>query len=518
MTINFADARQWLEQGKSFSFMGNKFALDGIKMRVAKVFFPSIQENTVKELAKIAHENTDFATKLISVHGKKYSPILVELDRQIHSDHKYQVAENIDDFTRWSRWGFGKEFFSKHYDFVRFLLDTPLGSQMKLFNSDDFVHDGRMVSIVENEPAILVEGTLTKFSDLKKRFKVGQFRGENVIITTTKPVQVYTYLENGQGLQPHHPYVSNTPTAVARLTENAFQRTMESAQKFYPNPVDTKEYPHILQIVSSEIDGMNTNLTNLLTKPKHPWIRVILGHDVEHLKRGDIIDVGFGWTKQSVLPGMTSKGRFRCMDLWNYKSAKKRVVTNIPIERETAVKLRALVQEHQANAIQLGQELGFNLFRHNCTSFLNAVGCIVPNSNFETRIELKELIAKVSPDWLRKIGSIMMTGANTVINATSKLPRFITFPLEKIRDVFLRVLDFILAIPINLFAYLTGGALGKEAPTFEKGRVVGPQVLRTSLNKFYYYLPGMLQLWQRKKDSTVYFEKPGTLAVAPPVS
>ena len=444
---------------------------------------------------------------------KKYHYLLEKLDRDIHKNNQYKIAKNIDDFARWKRWGFDHKLFSDHYDFARFLLDTPLGSQMKLFA------DRGIIKMIDDEPAIQIDGEWTKFSDFRNRFKVDSYNGEKVLVRSDdspKSGLVYTFLDNGKGFQDHHPYLTDRSVAVAHLTDDEFQRTMETAQKFYDDAEYSKDFPHIVQIVSSEIDGMNTNFSNLILKPKHPWIRIILGKDMNGFKKGDVFDGGFGWTKKANLPGVASTGRFRLMDLWNYQPAKRRVVTNVPISDETLLELKAEILKHQRESIQLGRQLGFNLFRHNCTSFINRVGGIIPDLNMQTRIELKDLLHKVSPSWLQSIGTFATTSYRKAHDfgdrVTGALPAFIRIPARAIDRFVRRIFDFLFALPINLFTYVTGGMLGEKRRGFEEP--VGPQKVRTSLKDFYYYVPGILQEWQKQQKSTVIFENPKTFAVA----
>lgn len=495
-----------MDQNIPFSFRNNICVPDNYKIRLAKLLFPSIEQNLVRKLARMAFESQDqaFAVKVLEKFGKKHAKALEVLDRKTHADHAYQLEKNQKDFARWKRWGFSPDLFHKHYEFVRFLLDTPLGSQMKLF-----VHD-QIITLVDDEPAILIEGEYKKFSFFKDQFHVDSFKGENVLVGADG--FVYTYLENGKGLQQHHPYLCDKPIAVARLTDEMFNKTMEAAQKFYDKPVSTEEFPHILQIVSSEAEGINTHFTNTLLNAKHPWIRIILGKDMGEHKKGDVFDVGFGWAQKPLLPGINITGRFRCMDLWNYQSAKRRIVTNIPITAENVIQLNQLVMEHQRASTQLGHQLGFNLFRHNCTAFINAVGKVVPSVGLETRIELKDLVVKVSPEWLKSVGRFGIAGYRKVKGVLDELPAFIRVPARKIAEIVRRIIDFIVAIPVNVFTYLTGGALGEKNPGFDRN--VEPQLLRTQLKDFYYYLPGVLQEWQKRQKSTVYFDKPTTLAVA----
>lgn len=531
MTINFQEAAVLLKQNQSVSYDAEKrtFTKDGFWLRFAKVFKPSIQERMVSEIAKVSISmGAEFSKQILTSYGKKYAHLLDKLDRDIHNDHQYQVAKNVDDFARWKRWGFDPELFSEHYEFARFLLDTPLGSQMKLFADRTFrmVNNERVpqniIEMKDREPAILVDGVLTKFSDFKNRFEVVSDRGEKVLrlITdkTPDPKLVYTYLDNGQGLQKHNPYGCTEPVAVGHLENDEFERTMKSAQEFYADKKFSKDFPHIIQLVSSEVEGVNTNFSNLLLKPKHPWIRIIIGQDQNGFKKGDVFDGGFGWTRKSMLPGIASTGRFRVMDVWNYQSAKNRIVTNIPISDETCKKLKAEIMSLQREAIELGRELGFNLFRHNCTSFINRVGKFIPGL-VDTRTTITSLIYQVSPNWFQSICDVVESGYKGTRalgeRVTNAMPSFISVPAKLINRFVHRVFDILLSLPINLFTWLTGGMLGQKKRGFEEP--VGPQGVRTSLKDFYYYLPGVLQQWQRKQKSTVIFAKPTTFAVAPPV-
>jgi hypothetical protein len=516
MTADFNVAAGWLKQNISVSYDADAkiFSQDNYKMRLAKILYPSIQDEMVQEIAKIAlSAGNEFSEQVLSSYGKKYATHLEKLDRDIHPNRQYKIAKNVDDFSRWKRWGFDPTLFSEHYDFARFLLDTPLGSQMKLFAHRD------PIKMVKGEPAILVDGVLTRFSVFSKIFVVDTYGGEKMLVRKDESMKsglVYTFLGNGMGLQRHHPYHADRPIVVDKLTKDEFKSTMDIAQHFYEDPEFSRNFPHVLQIVSSELEGKDTNFSNLLLKPKHPWVRIIIGTDRNGFEKGDVFDGGFGWVKKSTLPGIASTGRFRCLDVWNYQSAKNRVVTNIPISDETLEALKKEILTHQLESIELGREMGFNLFRHNCTSFIDRVGNIVPGLEMEARVELKELLYRVSPNWMQSIGNTVVTAYEKLKDIGRKisnsLPKCIGAPARAVTHVVRRVFDFLVALPLNIFTYLTGGMLGQKKRGFEAP--VEPQGVRTSLKDFYYFIPGVLQNWQKRQKSTVIFAKPTTLAVA----
>ena len=127
-------------------------------------------------------------------------------------DERVLHSKNQEKLDKWVGYGFPKEVFFRFHDFTNWMERTLLTSQMKVTHHREF----NTVHIVGGEPAIYVtlpgedEPRLMGWRELDERFEVdteNEYRnlGE-VFIRDRETKQVFTYLDNGRGLEPHHPY------------------------------------------------------------------------------------------------------------------------------------------------------------------------------------------------------------------------------------------------------------------------------------------------------------------------
>lgn len=488
------------------------------------------------------NDNADLAKRLIGICVKKKVNLddVKMLDRKLHAqDHAFQIPENQRNFARWKKWHFDPQVFLDHYDFAKYLLDSPLGNQMKIYKEPFEIKGG--------VPGIKVEGEWMSFKDIQANFTIKfipKFHEKFMVDSVEEAV--YTFLDNGKGLQKHNPYTATTLAhPIAQLTDEEYERTLEVAQKFVhkgeegkkPNPDRT----FIFQIVSSYVnDSWYNNLMELLYRRKHPWIRVICGRDNEEFgtKKGQVFEIGFGWTKPSKLPAKTTKGRFRTEDLWNYNTkAVERVVTNIPITAEDAQgMLKYILNFHTKNIDHNSKsedKIAFNLWAQNCSAFVHYIAKVASVAA-PTKIFLTDLIKEISPDWIKAVGRTFAAVGSAVgsgINkATFWVPNIVKSPIKamivKVTAIVFGISGFFVAKPVEVVSVAAGGLAGEPGRAFtdnpEEEMLIGTRLSGFknffSLKRFYYHLPGVLQQWQREQPSTVIYKNPVKLSIVPPAS
>ncbi len=517
----------------------NQLVVKNFKKEPNKVI--EIGQEILNQLKQKGSETVrPLAEKFISlcVKNKINSAQVNVLDRYLHGqDHAFQIAENKANFARWQKWGFNPQVLIEHYDVAKYLLESPLGNQMKIFEDPIIMNN--------DKPGILVEGKWASFEDIMNHFEI-KFLPEykEKFMVHKESGTVYTFLGNGGGLQKHNPYTAETlDHPITRLTEEEFERTLAVAQKFVregetiPDPKRT----FVFQIVSSYVtDSQNNNAMELLYRKKHPWIRVICGRDNEEYgtKKGDVFEIGFGWSSPSKLPAKTTKGRFRTEDLWNYNTkAKKRVVTNIAITPEEAQGMFKYIMEFHKHNIRPGKKddkIAFNLWSQNCSAFVHYIAKQA-NIKVPTKIFLTDLIKRISPDWIKLVGRNIKAAALAVKSdvklIASLLPGLVTDPLvwasRTIQNMGLTIGSFVVSKPVEAISVAVGGAAGDSGRAFtdnaQEKKVLGPRLTATknffSLKRFFYHLPGILQEWQlEQKEATVVYQNPVKLSVVPPLA
>lgn len=418
-------------------------------------------------------------------------------------------------YKKWVSYGQDPEIFIKHADFCSYLEQTKLLSQLKIT---------REVATVQNgEPGLNVNGKWMSFSQLKDNFSLEHSSryNEKFFIHKTNRL-VYTILDNGKGLQPHHPYLTER-NAISIVNEEEYAQILGKAREF-TRPGETQETQKekeaersfVIQIVSSYIDGKDWNATELLYRRKHPWIRIIIGKDNPELgtKKGEVYEVGYGWKQKPLLPLIQTSGQFRSPDVWEYMPCQERVVTNIPISQEEANKIFQYTTNLHRDGVNLGRAIGFHILKQNCSAYISAlfsqIGIAVP-----TGISLPDLIGRITPDFLKsgwsKVTEMRRSIYNSVSNALDSHPhikRCYQAVSQSIRKVALKVFSAISHGFFYLLSLFVGEGFGKGGrPFVEK---------KTSIfDAYQIHLPGILQEWQRQQPSTVVYKNPIRLVIVP---
>ena len=532
----------WLDSGKSLSVQDGEFVKDSWRVRVKRFFDNTENTSRVSEVTELLLQKlsslepseervalADLGNKFIKRYSnsKDLQKTMIRVDRALleyRAEEGYFHPKNSNDFTKWKRYGFPEEVFHQYPEFVQYLLTTPLASQMKVTRDE--------ICVMDDEPKVLVESRWTSRDEIQERFScedAPDFNERFFVEKTTR--RVFTYLDNGEGLQPHHPFRDVQPKPISRLNDEDYDRTIEMARRFVrigEEGLTDAEHAELnedrnfsLQIVSSYVDGPDTNATELLQRRKHPWIRVVCGRDNPELgtQKGDVIEVGFGWSKKPFLPGIALTGRFRNEDLWNYQPAKERVVTNIAITPEEAREIYQYTMRYHADSLNLGRQIGFNLGEQNCSAFVHyavkAAGVEVP-----TQSTVNDIIKKVSPNWMKMI---WRGAANIKAKTYHRLPSPLKMVAEKVGRFVMKIIDFIFAPLSNFLLFLVGGAFGENGRAFveseQEDQEMQPplriQSMWVNLRNRKLHLPGILQEWQRKQPSTVIYQNPTKLSIVP---
>lgn len=536
--INLLEAKDWIADGSPVIYDQEKhaFVKGDWKERVHRFFSSDYHRQQVQRVVEvvqntlISNDSTIDASvqELWDVCVLKYqkSKGLRKVTRvadaiicQHRKDLEFSEKGNQASFAKWTKYGHDPAVFREFPEFAQFMFDSNLISQMKV--TRDALH------MESGEPHLMVEGKWMKWDDVLDQFTFKRSKRYNeVFILRKSDSEVFTYLDNGKGLQLHHPYQTKKLTPISTVTDEELEALQDKAALFERNDGEdgSPDRPFILQIVTSYVKGPNTNFHENVVKRKHPYLRIIIGKDNHDLgtKKGEVYEVGYGWKKRPFVPFMLATGQFRSPDLWEYMPCEERVVTNIPVSQEEAHNVFAFTQKYHNESINLGHEIGFHLGRQNCSVYVREAarkaGIELP-----TEIKVTTAIAKVSPEWMKTIGRGALEAAKKVKTCAYKaiqiLPEWFKNPLIKgyraVAAIAKKVAQVVVAFLFNPFRILLGDGLGKKARGFEEERDVKP-----SMQKLHSYftipkinLPGVLQEWQREQLSTEIHKQPRQFAI-----
>jgi len=528
-----ADTRV-LQRTKSLSVIRDRLIADRFSKRVRKFFDCSYsKKQTLKVIDyvqnKIVHcpDNQDvkkalvnFGNKVISIFfsNSTVRKAILVLDRAlalIRVDHNFLLSENKKLCKKWESYGFKKELFYKHSEFSNFLMASPLASQMKITN------DG--VREINSEPAILVEGTWTKFSDLKNRFFYKYSPKYNeIFIFEKKTNQVFTYLPNKSGLCLHHPYL-HAFKPVGKLTRAEYNKVLVEAQKFGRDyKLGKSKYKHILQIVTSQTPEGPCfyNRSNLASffRTKHPYFRIIDANTKE------VYILGYGLWRRSAYNFLTNFiGRFRSLDVWEYKKCKQKHVTNIAIADEEIKRFFYYCKKFINDDINFGRKIAFNFMKQNCTSFIKEAIEYALKEKIITDLGIDEIIYYIAPDFLRRVGAYIKNSVLSIkIKMISVFPTFIKTSMGYLAILVHKFWKAFVALGLSIIASFLGairGVRGRKLKNPDKQIHLYPPLQNIfnwfNYSSFKFDMPGKLFLWQLKQKSTVTFKNPRTLTIVP---
>ncbi|MBS0625303.1 MAG: hypothetical protein JSS32_04565 [Verrucomicrobia bacterium] len=448
-------------------------------------------------------------------------PIFREFDRALapyRARLEYHFPENAKEFAKWQKGRLNEQVFQEFPHFVQFLKDSKILNQIKASRDQ--------IQIIEREPAILVEERWVKKEQIYTRFKIEHSEKFNQTFLMEKSTgRVFTYLDNGRGLQPHHPALTPFDRPISVLQPDDYQKIKACAEKFQrtDDPSPEAERPHVIQIVSSKVKGPNTNLHNLAFNAKHPWFRTI-----ENLgDKAEVYDVGF-YGEHSALPLTSSSGSFRSPDSWEFLPAEERVVTNIPVSQDELNRFKAYVRLYHNESQNLGRPIGFSFDKNNCTAFVKTALEII-NIDVPTKLHLHEAVWEFMPDSVQRaltsVGESWKSAKQAIKRNCNCKFVLITFKVcEKVWQAVKAALKTIIAFFLNPIRACLGSASGRRAIQFrahnDEPAEAAPPLWNWknyfSLASYNFHLPGKLQRWQREQPSTFVVQDPIRLTIVPP--
>lgn len=519
-------------RSKSFSLKEDKFISDDFNAKLKKRFNLKYSKNEALKIINYVLEKIKFsinfqelkrptialANRVIRLFSNMASikTNLLILDRallQIKLHKNFILKENSILFQKWQNYGLKEELFYEYPNFSDFMMRSTLASQMKI-TSDN-------IKIIDNEPAILVEGKWTKFLEIENRFsyKYSAFYKE-IFIFEKSTNEVFSYLPNSRGLQKFHPYL-NAFDEVGKIQNNEYKNALKEALKFERNYLENKsKYKHILQIVTSKEKSRSNILKDSnfseFASYQHPFIRFIDGDS----KKVNILGYNLGFkARLNILK--TFLGKFRSLDIWEYKSCDKKIVTNIALTDNEKEKFFNFCKKFINDDIKFGKKIAFHYMRQNCTSFVKNALEYATNEKISAELYLHELIYYLAPEILRKLSLFIKQSIHSLKNLTLKIfPKFVeksvNFLIAKIQDIF----NAIIAFSISIFASFLGAFSGNVARRLnnpESNQKFYPP-LSKFLNWFNYSnykidFPSKLVFWQLKQKSTIIFDRPKKLRI-----
>lgn len=554
---NPTQAIEWLSQGNNIGLKDGTFFCHDWQYKVSTIFHRKEQQKEVQKIVNFIKENLNTASieqkqvwlKLSDIVIKKYArngnvgKIVALFDREI-ATQKNEVAfshpKHVAAFQKWKNNDMSEALYQKHPEFCTFLESSGLLSQIKVTRSEGEAQV--RPKEIDGEAALFVDGEWMKWPQLKNDFEVvySPTYQENFIVKK-ETREVFTYLDNGKGLQPHHPYLTEL-SPISKLNEEEYQNVLKKAHCFIrPDEMELTEVeraqrnenrPFVIQIVSSLIDGSNVKASQLY-RSKHAYLRLVVGKDNPQLKisKGDVYGIGYRTKHKIHLPLTSSQGQFRSPDSYEYKMSKEQVVTNIPVSKEEARAFYKYTQGYFRDSTNLGKAIGFHFVKQNCTSYvrksLQAAGIQVP-----TEIAVNDLLWEIAPNWILSIGKFLKKAkeqasvgfAHCITFLPSSIKKGYHFIAAKVKDLTLKLFDAIAAVSLIPLKAVLGDGLGNGGVAFaspgenKKNKIV-PQLKNWKtwfqISNYKFNLPFVLQNWQREQASTFIFERPIKLAIVP---
>lgn len=517
-----------------------------VKEKLKRFFSPSYDKQEIQAVADYLFKNLrnpETADSFLPLadafviryrntfNGKKISQIFDRSLAQYRMHKHFLHPVNLASFEKWKLYGQNPSLYLRHPEFCSFIETSGLLRQIKV--THDFFEE------IEGEAAIKVNGDWMKWTDFKNNFKAIFSKRYNETLVVHQDHQVYTYLDNGKGLQPHHPFLSqDTPTSL--LSDWEYRKVLKKAQIFVRPGEESlskekieslnKERTFVLQLVTSYVKGSKTRFNELLNNPKHPFVRLIIGENGQNGLKGEVYEVGYGWKSKVTIPLIFTHGRFRSPDVWEYIPSEEKIVTNIAVTPQEAQAFNHYVSEYHRSEVNIGNPVSFHLSQQNCSTFVRAA-LSSANIQVPTEITLEKLLIKITPVWMENIAHFCKIFASTAVSLVKhiigKLPQSVKNPLHraanKVKEISRKAIAMLTAaffLPLKL---ALGDALGKSGRAFvpagSRPETIDPSIKNFrrwfSLSNYSVNLPGILQKWQRSQASTEIYKNPVKLCIVP---
>lgn len=527
----------------------NKFHFNnGILDKIRHFFNPKDYAAEVRQIVTLAttalkgaegddrKELIEIADAYIIQHGsqKKVAKILKAFDRQLHGYRDtpyYTHPDNKSQFNKWTRASQPEEIFHQFPKFAEFLHGSKLLSQIKTTRDS--------LQMRGDEPAMLVEGEWMRASQVMAKFHIENSPTYQTQFVTDSTGQVYTYLDNGLGLQKYHPYQTIGSVPISTLREEQIGIVREKANQFIRSEEKdltqeernekNSERPFVLQLVTSYTNRGTSNFAETVRNARHAYVRIVAGKELPeyNVKKGDVFEFGFGWKSEVLLPFAATQGLLCSPDPWEYMTCDKRYVTCVPINANEAAAAFEFALRQQRKQVQLGQEIGFQLAQQNCTVFDRKIAELT-NIAIPTEIQLKPLLYRILPDVIKTVGSKIAAYTKSGWSFAKRTIRTYTpgpvgnwtiCTINKIYKIFAEMADALTAFSLLPIRTLLGGTVGEGGASFEEGEtIIAPSRNPRNwfrLSSYSYNLPVMMQEWQKEQPSTFVVDNPVRLTIVP---
>lgn len=553
---NYQNAAKWLSSKSSVTLKEGNFVKDRWNVKVKKFFSPKFRRAEKKKVIAYLREKIT-ATKnlpaeqragivalgnafiLKNKKSKKVHKSLLKLDHLMGKIRKtkgdrYLMKTNILQLKKWKRNGQDENIFQNHYDFIKYAFDTPLASQIKV-TRDVIAENAKGEVVIPVELQRIEKDTLVReqkampFHEFKLQFSCVEDKTNKERVFVDHSGNIHTYLDTDKGMVMHDAYQAALvpPQAISNISQEEYKRTLGVARKFVrkgekdPSKNNNKR-DYILQVVTSYVDSkhnnpLTENFKELLTRRKHPYIRIIT-------PEGNVYEVGF-YKNKSVFPLSIGSGQFRSPDKYEYLKVDERVVTNIAIDSEEKDSFYQYVSSYQ-NLIRLGKKPAFHWLRQNCSVFVRGIVKCSTGIDLPTQTTFSNFLYRIAPTFIQKIGQGLTKAKKAFSEVIIKpLPKWIKKTGRWVINIIKRIWSAFKALLLSVVSFLGGGAFGPKGQKFkqkahEQQKDLAPHLQNplkwVDEKKYRVNLPGILQEWQRKQASTVVFKNPVRFAIVPP--
>lgn len=536
MSISIKEATHFINQGTLVQLQNQALVKASFSTSLKNFFIPHRKTVHIEKLLSFAkklfltssHETKADALEFCNALIKKYQNIkqlsskIVQFDRMLglfrkslNSETSYLSPVNLNQLAKWKRYNYDEAIFHKYPEFVDFLFQSTLISQMKI--TKDTIQEQ------EGKPALLVDGQWMPFHKIQETFSFKFYPEYNETLLYKKESgQIYSYLDLGTGLVEFNPFTSGLNKPISKITEKEYLETLEIAQKFVREGDDHSEVRQknrrfIFQIVTSTVKT-NTqhplvgNFNKFFSKPKHSYIRLIN-------PQGEVFETGYILGKKLKEPLSTDKGKFRSIDPWEFTQCEERVVTNIAIEEKEFKKAKEYVNHYMTSP----DKPAFNYIHQNCTVFTRLIlksstGIVIP-----TEMSIFKVATAITPEFIRHIGLFFKRLGGTLTRPIVKYtPLFLKNTFTLIVNVVKLIVKATTAFFLSLIHLVAGGLGGTKGRKFtenkKKEKNLEPTLTQPqnwfNVNTYKINHTFPLQQWQLKQASTLTYKNPLKLAIS----
>ncbi|MBN9378107.1 MAG: hypothetical protein BGO14_05550 [Chlamydiales bacterium 38-26] len=535
MSISLKEATCLIHQGTLLQLQNQSLVKSSFSTHLKNFFIPHRKTAHIERLLSFAKELfnscsnerkadvVDFCDALIKKYQnvKQLSSKFIQFDRvlglfrkNVNAEASYITPVNLNLLAKWKRYNYDEAIFHKHPEFVDFLFQSTLISQMKITKDT--------IKVCEGKPALLVEGQWMPYDKLQETFSFKFYPEYNETLLYKKETnQIYSYLDLGTGLIEFNPFTTGLNRPISKITKKEYLETLEVAQRFIREGEDSLDVRHkkrrfIFQIVTSTVKTntqhpLTGNFNKFFAKPKHSYIRLIN-------PEGEVFETGYILGKKLKEPLSTDKGKFRSVDPWEFTQCDERIVTNIAIDKKEFKKAQAYVNNYMTSP----EKPAFNYIHQNCTVFTRLIlksstGILIP-----TEMSIFKVALAITPEFMRRIGLFFKRLGSAIARPIIKFtPLILKNTISLITNLVKLVVKATTAFFLSLVNLVLGGLGGTKGRKFTDHKVkknLQPSLIQPqswfNINTYKINITAPLQQWQQKQPSTVIYKNPLKLAIS----